>query len=327
MRSPHYCATAVRRADQSIQIRSVAVKSILDRMPQLKKPMIRGVVTLIESMILGIRSLSYSGEIAAQDEEGKSSETDTASQASKLAIAGSLAFAFVLGMALFVALPHGLAALITSPGLLNISVNSPFFHLLDGMFKIAILLIYVSLIGRIPDVNRVFQYHGAEHQSIYTFEAGKDLLVREAKQFTPLHPRCGTSFLLFLVLISIGMFSILLPALGLTRISEVPLLNHIGMVLAKIILMFPVAGLSYEFIKACSLRMNSPFFKMLIWPGLKLQLLTTRAPSDDQLEVALASLRQVLRLEKGEAIPGEIRIRSLLELNPVHASVVEYPEL
>ena len=158
------------------------------------------------------------------------------------------------------------------------------------------------------------------------------LTVENARRHTTLHPRCGTSFLLFLVLISVAVFSILFPILGLTRLSEHPLLNHAAMVLVKIVLMLPVAGLSYEFIKMCACRMDHPLFRAMIWPGLVLQNLTTREPDDTQLEIALASLRQVLLLEKNatEAVSSERQEQefgSLAALAPVSASVSEFPEL
>jgi uncharacterized protein YqhQ len=188
------------------------------------------------------------------------------------------------------------------------------------------LIAYVYLISQVKDIHRVFQYHGAEHKSIYTFEANEELTVENARKFSTLHPRCGTSFLLFLVLISILTFSILFPLLGLGRWSSHPIYNHLMMILAKMVLMLPVAGLAYELIRICAFRMNYLVFRILIWPGLVLQRLTTREPTDDQLEVALASLRQVILSEKAGVGPAaertEFEIRSLSDLNwvPVHVS-------
>lgn len=319
MRSPHFVATAVRTPTGSVKIRSARFESISSRIPFFKKPVIRGVVTLIESMIQGIHSLSFSATIASEEEQGE--------PISQWAIAGSMLTAFALGMALFVALPHVVTAIVTSPEYLNISASSPGFHLIDGGLKMVILLTYVYLIGLMKDIHRVFQYHGAEHKSIYAFEQGEDLIVENAKRHTTLHPRCGTSFLLFLVLISVIVFSILFPLLGLSTLSNNKILNHLFMIFAKIVLMLPVAGISYEFIKACSIRMNKPFFRMLIWPGLTLQNLTTREPDEGQLEIALIALRQVLLLEKDEASLGDIEIKSIADLMPVAANVSEYPEL
>jgi len=321
MRSPHFIAVAVRKPNQKIVIRYLPYSSVSQRFPFLKKPILRGVTTLVESMVQGIDALSFSANIAA-DAEGSGEEL------SQWAIAGSIATAFVFGMGLFVALPHFLTALVTSSKMINLTAQSPLFHLMDGALKIMILLTYVYGIALMKDIHRVFQYHGAEHKSIYVFEAGEDLTVENARKYTTLHPRCGTSFLLFLVLISIGVFSIIFPLFQLTHLSSVPILNHIMMIGVKMILMFPVAGLAYEFIKACAFRMDNPLFRLLIWPGMILQKLTTRQPDDDQLEVALASLKQVLRLEKSsDNSKTEIEVSGLSELGVVHAQVAEFPEV
>lgn len=327
MRSPHYIAVAVRRSNQKIVIRNLPYSGISQKFPILRKPILRGVVTLLESMVQGIDALSYSANIAADTE-------DQGEELSSWAIAVSILTAFALGMGLFVALPHVVTAYITSLKSIDLTAQSPFFHLLDGGLKIAILLTYVYLIAMMKDIHRVFQYHGAEHKSIYAFEAGLDLTVENARKFTTLHPRCGTSFLLFLVLISVGVFSIVFPLFQLTAIFEQPILNHLFMIGMKMVLMLPVAGLSYEFIKACAFRMQNPVFKLLIWPGLMLQKLTTREPTDDQLEVALASLRKVLQLEKSQEATlefnlekNEVEIAQLSELSLVSAQVAEFPEV
>jgi uncharacterized protein YqhQ len=342
MRSPRFIAVAVRKPDQKIKIRHIPYAGIGMRWPMLKRPVLRGVIMLLESMILGIDALSFSANIAASEDDSEGQEL------SKLAIFSSVGVAFVLGMGLFVALPHALTALATS-GSRHIDAQSPLFHLLDGLLKIFILLIYVYSIALIKDVHRVFQYHGAEHKSIYVFESGKELTIENARGFSTLHPRCGTSFLLFLVLISILVFSAVFPFFDLNRFSGRPLLNHGLMVLLKIALMFPVAGLAYEFIKACACRMGHPVFRAMVWPGMILQRLTTREPDDAQLEVALASLRTVLLLEKTRARggpeasrqtaslsapkfsreePGLSReVAALGEIDCVSASVADFPEL
>jgi uncharacterized protein YqhQ len=326
MRSPHFIAVAVRRPDNKIVIKNVPYASIAVKMPWLKKPVLRGVVMLIESMVQGIDALSYSANIAAVDveKEGKQGE-----ELSSLAIIGSIASALVLGMGLFVALPHFITAWVTSDPRIGLTAKSPLFHLMDGCLKMIILLSYVYLIAMMKDIHRVFQYHGAEHKSIYTFELGEELTVENARKHTTLHPRCGTSFLLFLVVISILVFSAIFPLFNLTDFSTNPLINHGIMILVKMVLMLPVAGLAYEFIKMCACRMDNGFFRMLIWPGLILQKFTTREPEDEQLEVALASLRQVLKLEKQAeraSSVSEIEIGNLAEIAVVQAGVAEFPE-
>ena len=337
MRSPHFIAVAVRKPNQKILIRNLPYQGVSARIPLLRKPVMRGVVMLIESMVQGIDSLTFSANVAAVEGEGEEAPGE---EISGWAMAGSILSALVLGMGLFVALPHFLTAVLTARAGGGITAQSPLFHLLDGTLKMMILLTYVYLISLMKDIHRVFQYHGAEHKSIYAFEAGEELTVENARRHSALHPRCGTSFLLFLVVISIGVFSIIFPVFHLTELSTHPVLNHALMILAKIVLMLPVAGLSYEFIKMCAGRMDHPVFRAMVWPGMVLQNLTTREPSDDQLEVALASLRAVLRAEKGVPAPGhsiaavraskgdpqEFEIGQLADLGLVAATVTEFPE-
>jgi len=323
MRSPNFVSVAVRRGDSKrIVIKHDPYSTVLRKYPLLAKPLLRGVVTLVESMVQGMGALSFSAEI------GGESTGEKAEKISKTEIVTSMVFAFGMGLLLFVALPHAITAILTADEFLGISPKSPVFHLIDGIFKMAIFLGYVWAISRMKEIRRVFQYHGAEHKSIYTFEAGEDLTIENARKYSTLHPRCGTSFLLFLVVISIAMFSILLPVLGLTNFSDTAWKNHLGMIIAKMILMFPVAGLAYEVIRACASRMDNAFFRGVIAPGLALQKLTTIEPDDTQLEVALASLRQCLRLEKSiESPKSGFEVGMLSELSYKPAAVAEFPEL
>ncbi len=324
MRSPHFVTIAVRKPNEAIVLRNQSYESWGHRYPVFKRPILRGICSLVESMFQGIDALSYSAQVLAGGE-------DSNQKLSNWSIAVSILVAFAMGMGLFVALPHFLTAVLTSGQYLNLTAESPIFHLIDGFLKIAILLVYVSAISLMKDIRRVFQYHGAEHKSIYTFEAGQELTVENARKFTTLHPRCGTSFLLFLVLISIAVFSIVFPLFQLTHLSSNPILNHLCMVLLKILLMFPVAGLAYEFIKFCAFRMQSRLFRILIWPGLILQKLTTREPTDDQLEVALASLKYVIHMEesqgrKSPSFKEELEIASLQELGEIKSRVGQFLE-
>ena len=341
MRSPRFIAVAVRKPNGKIVIQYQPYSSAMSRYSFLKKPMLRGVATLVESMVQGIDALSFSAQVLSTA-DGTIGNEGQKQELSSFAIGLSILSAFLFGMGLFVALPHLLTVWLSAQGGVELSTSSPWFHALDGMLKMGILLVYVYLISLMKDIKRVFQYHGAEHKSIYAFESGDELTVENARRYTTLHPRCGTSFLLFLVVISIIVFSILFPIFRLNELTSTPLLNHLLMILAKIVLMFPVAGLAYEFIKACAFRMEQPIFRALIFPGLLLQRLTTREPSDDQLEVALASLRQVLKLEKsrdktiaGSEVQGvglqcdknEIEITELSDLHVVSATVEEFAEV
>jgi uncharacterized protein YqhQ len=328
MRSPHFIAVAVRKPDNKIVIKNLPYQGISSRIPLLKKPVFRGVAGLIESMVQGVDALSYSANIASA-ELGEQNSTGKVEELSSWAVFTSIASAFLLGMGFFVVLPHYLTTVITSRPSIGLTAQSPFFHLIDGALKMILLLSYVYLIAMMKDIHRVFQYHGAEHKSIYAFEAGEELTVENARRHSTLHPRCGTSFLLFLVVISIVTFSIVFPLFHLTELSDKPLVNNALMILIKTVLMLPVAGLAYEFIKACACRMDNPIFRIMIWPGMVLQKLTTREPDDEQLEVALASLRLVLKLEKATSKDDskELLISNLSEIGLVAATVAEFPEI
>ncbi|MBI3542584.1 MAG: DUF1385 domain-containing protein [Deltaproteobacteria bacterium] len=324
MRSPHFLTIAIRKPNNRILIKEQPWKGFADRLPLLKKPFIRGVCTLVESMVNGVEALSYSANVAVVNDPAGGGKTE---ELSSFAVFSSIFFAFVMGMALFVAAPHYLTVVLGRAGVFDSGIHNPLFHLIDGGIKVLFLVLYVYGIALMKDVHKVFQYHGAEHKSIYAFESGEELTVENARRHSTLHPRCGTSFLLFLLIISILVFSMLFPFINLTSLSANPMLNHTFLVLIKIVLMLPVAGISYEFIRLSANRMDNPLFKLLIFPGLILQKLTTREPTDDQLEVALASLKRVLLLEKGQttASEKEVEFALLSDIAKVTATVTEFP--
>jgi uncharacterized protein YqhQ len=213
----------------------------------------------------------------------------------------TLAVAIVMALALFAALPHfltwGLGWLFGSDDLA--SGKSFLFQVVDGVIKLAIFLGYVWGISFIPDIRRVFMYHGAEHKCIYAFEKGLDLTVANADVQTTLHPRCGTSFLLVVLLIAILVFTVVFPFIP--PVSEIGALNQAFFVLVKLFLLFPIAGVSYEIIRLAGKRPDHRLLRMLIWPGLATQRITTRIPDSAQLEVAMASLLTVLDAERAVA--------------------------
>lgn len=330
MRSPHFVAVAIRTPDQKIRVKNSRYRAWAHSFPFLKRPLIRGVVQLIESMKIGMEALSFSAEVAIPEEEAKPSS----SAANKWAITLSMVAAIIFGLGLFVALPHGVAAaLISDP-------TSFAFHALDGAVKLAILIGYIYAISFMPDIRRVFQYHGAEHKSISTFEAGEKLDPNSASRFSVQHPRCGTSFMLFLVAISILFFSVIFPWMGLSQMAKeasglYKVWLHVQLILVKMVLMMPVAGVSYEVIKWSASRLDRPGFRWLIAPGLLLQKLTTREPDSAQLDVALASLKVVLASEKQLDQAGESSLAdwvgdrvysSSAEIPSVSARVQEFPE-
>src|SRR5690606_9190961 len=210
-------------------------------------------------------------------------------------VAISLAF----GLARFVGAPH-----LAAWGLgevLGFDSASFTFHAVDGAIKLALLIGYMAAISLLPDVRRVFQYHGAEHKAIFTYERGLPLTVENARAQTRFHPRCGTSFLLIVIMVSVVLFSALLTY----QLSEVAVIDHFLKIVIKIPLMFPVAGLAYELIKLAGKKCDTSWWaKALSQPGMWLQKITTREPDDAQLEVALLSIRKTLWREgMGQAAP------------------------
>ncbi len=326
MRGPRSMVIAVRRADGSILVKDSEWVPLVERLKFLKWPLLRGATVMVESLVNGMQALSFSADVAMQDEEDakRAEEAEKAgvvdldaareeqdddgdpsaigSAMTKGAIALSLTFSLVLGMALFIYLPHGAAA-----GVFNIAQGNPLtteapvklasFHLLVGVIKMAIFIGYIMLIRRMADIRRVFQYHGAEHKSIHVYEAGEELTVANAKRYPTFHPRCGTSFLVFVIIISIGVFAgafpIIEPFLPAAEGWKLNLLQAS----IKIPLMIPIAGLSYEFIKWAGRRKSSGFLSFMSVPGKLVQKLTTIEPDDDQLEVALTSLKRALEQE------------------------------
>ena len=263
MRGPKLTATAVRDPNGKIQVETKDVNSISDRYPILKKPMLRGTVSLIESLVIGIRSLSYSAKMAGEEDE----------QLSDKEMAGTILFALVLASILFIAIPTGAARLF------HVITEDPFFlNLMEGVLRLAIFLGYIWGISRMKDIRRVFQYHGAEHKTIHCYEAGLPLTVENVQKFSRLHPRCGTNFLLIVMLVSIFVFAFL----GWPSLAE--------RIASRILLLPVVAGISYEIIRLAG-RSENPIIQTAIKPGLWLQYLTTRPPEDDMVAVAIESRR------------------------------------
>lgn len=307
MRSPNAFVVAVRKPDGTIRLRRDQWLGFSKKNNLFQKPFLRGIVTLFEAMANGIVSLNYSANIAMDEEmkldalkRGKTLEEYEAEKRKKekidwgtfLTIAVSLSF----GIALFVFTPHAATAGINEWFTLNLSLDGVAFHLVDGLIKACIFVLYIWGIGFVPDIKRVFQYHGAEHKSISAFEAGEMLEVDSAKKFSTLHPRCGTSFLFFLLFISIVIFSALFKIIPIGE--ELPfVLKHLSAIGVKVLFMFPVAGISYEIIKLAGKHPGNPIAKVFSFPGMALQKLTTREPDNEQLEVALCSIRAALALE------------------------------
>ena len=270
MRAPGKVATAVREPSGKITVDVHDSVSIAERYPILKKPFLRGVVVLGESLVLGMRSLAYSAQMAGEEDDALSNRE----------MAGTMIVAFLMAVVLFVVIPTGAVRLLsevtTAPAALN---------LFEGGLRLLIFLGYLGIISRMKDIYRVFQYHGAEHKTIHAYEADGPLTVENVQRFSRLHPRCGTSFLLIVMVVSILVFAFLGWPDIVTR------------VVSRVLLLPVVAGISYEIIRVAG-RSQNRFLHAVTLPGLWLQKLTTNPPADEMVEVAIASLAAVLPAEE-----------------------------
>ena len=269
MRDAHRTATAVRLPSGEIDVETRTVSSIRDRYPVLNLPLIRGSVIMVESLIIGMRALSFSAQAAGEEDE----------QMTKKEIAMTILFALVLASILFIVIPTGAAHLAAA------YTDDPIvFNLIEGGIRLMVFLLYIWGISFMGGIRRVFQYHGAEHKTIHCYEAGEPLTVENVQQFPRLHPRCGTNFLLIVMVVAI-VFHVFFgwPDLWLRILSRLAILPV-------------VAGVSYEIIRFAG-RSENHLVHILITPGLWLQYLTTRPPADEMVEVAIESLKAVLPAE------------------------------
>ncbi len=265
MKGPDSIATAVREPSGCITVRVEPIHSLGDRFPLLKKPLLRGVIALGEALIYGLKALSFSAQAAGEEGEELSGRE----------IALTMTAAFGLAVLLFVVLPTYATKFIQS-----FVTDSRLLNLFEGVLRLIIFFAYVGAISSLADIRRVFQYHGAEHKTIFAYEAGIPLEVGSIRGYSRLHPRCGTNFLLIVMVVSIFMFAFLgWPDIWLRIVSRV--------------IMLPlVAGISYEIIRFAG-TCDNPVVAMCMKPGLWLQYMTTREPSDDQIEVAIKALEAV----------------------------------
>ena len=279
MRDAHRTATAVRLPNGDIDVETRTVSSIRDRYPVLNLPLIRGSVIMVESLVIGMRALSFSAQAAGEEDE----------QMTKKEIAMTILFALVLASILFIVIPTGAAHLAAA------YTDDPIvFNLIEGGIRLMVFLLYIWGISFMGGIRRVFQYHGAEHKTIHCYEAGEALTVENVQKFPRLHPRCGTNFLLIVMVVAI-VFHVFFgwPDLWLRILSRLAILPV-------------VAGVSYEIIRFAG-RSENHFVHILITPGLWLQYLTTRPPADEMVEVAIESLKAVLPAEDIPAGSGNYR--------------------
>ncbi|MGF1470463.1 MAG: DUF1385 domain-containing protein [Rubrobacteraceae bacterium] len=284
MRSPNFWGMAVRTPAGDMDIKAERFRSVTTKSKLFRLPIIRGFLSLAETLWLGMKALTLSTNIALGEEE----------DLSKKEIAITLLFGLGLALILFLAAPvlgtKGLGAL------LGTSIENPVvFNLVEGALRIAIFVAYIVIITAASrDIKRFFGYHGAEHKAIKVYERGEELVPENSHKLDTSHVRCGTSFVLYVLVLSILVFSLL----GVE--------GWLYMVASRIVVIPLVAGIAFEFIMWSARHQTNPVVKVLIWPGLMLQKLTTREPTDDMVEVAMASLKKVLSMEEESSLkPNE----------------------
>ena len=285
MKGPLSYSVAVRKASGEIRVRDFPLQESPARKRVSKVPLVRGVVTMAVMLAIGYRALQYSADEAMEDVGGVDGPARGGDESAKtgsggLAMAGAMALALLLAVGLFFLLP--LYATHALSGVFRGLSGSLAFNLADGAIRVLVFVLYIAGITMMKDIRRIFQYHGAEHKVINAYEGKAELSPETVGGYPRLHPRCGTSFLLFVMVISILVFS-LIP-------RESSLLTK---ALLRIPLIPAIAGISYEVLRLSARRMGSPIFRVLVAPGLWLQRLTTREPDLSQIEVAIASFRRV----------------------------------
>ena len=292
MRGPKEIAMAVRKPDNEIIVERRPISSVLQKSKILKLPIIRGCIAFFESMIVGVKALMFSAEFFDLEEGGASEskfdrwlEDKFGDKIKDIVIYVSVVLSILLSVGLFFMLPNFVAELIAK--LTSIQVDGTPRTLIEGGIRILIFLGYLLLVSQMKEIKRVFMYHGAEHKTISTYEQGLELTVENARGSSRLHPRCGTSFLLIVMVISVIVFSFISWNNAITRL------------LLRLALLPVVAGISYEIIKFAG-RHDNCFTKVLSAPGKWLQYITTNEPDDSQIEVAIASIKAVIPEDKNE---------------------------
>jgi uncharacterized protein YqhQ len=279
MRGPSNWAVAVRKPDGDIAQVSKAIESPMKRHRLARLPVVRGVIALGESLTIGFRALAISANYAAQEESDGESD-DVPTELSR----GQIAIAFVVAIGFAIALFKVTPALLTSA--LPVDTTG-WFVVIEGVIRVAIFIAYICIISLMPSLRRVFQYHAAEHKAINALEAGEELVPERVQRFSLIHPRCGTAFLLWVMVIAIFVFAFFgQPA-------------WYWLIASRILLLPVIAGLAYELIRFAGKHTDSRILMTLLAPGLWLQRLTTREPTLEQIEVSIRALKEVLRVEGG----------------------------
>jgi len=283
MRSPQSYCVAVRKPNGEIITESKPLPKVADRYPIFKLPFLRGIGTLGQAMKLGVQALQFSANAALSEEEKSKDPKAEAKPISSLAMTLNLGFSLIFFFFLYKFVPLWLTTQLqkSAPQL----SNQILFNLVDGLIRIAIFLVFLYGISRWRDIHRVFEFHGAEHRVVFNFESGKEVNIPNAQSFVTFHPRCGTSFLIVVMLISMCIYSLL------------PFTDFASKMISRFLLLLPIAGLSYEIIRFAAKRPGS-LLGVITAPGLWLQRITTQTPSDDQTEVAIAALQGAMELER-----------------------------
>jgi uncharacterized protein YqhQ len=294
MRGKHNWAVAVRTPDESIHVEAHDLKTSATKRPWLGKPVIRGVIGLYETLVLAMKAFSVSASLAGETEE---------EQLSSKEVGLTMVLGLFLAIGLFIVLPTFATNL-----LLGAATERPIaWNILHGVFVVALFFLYIYAVSRMQDIQRVFAYHGAEHKTIHAYEHGLPLEADVIQKYETMHVRCGTSFLLMVMFISIIVFSlvpvrVIASSLGLDAQWQITLMA----ILMRIVLLPLIAGLAYEVIKWAGKAPNKPLVRVLLWPGLQLQKMTTRGPTDDMVEVAVAAMKEVVAREDAERAGPEV---------------------
>lgn len=323
MRAPHTMAIALRRPDGALTVRDERWRPLLEDAHWARRPFLRGAVAVVESMRNGLRALSFAAEQAERSAGAlsglllMSTATSGSPEPAPRRSVGPMLVSLVFALLLFVALPHALAWLV---GWLigGIDEQTFLFHLLDGAFKLGIFVGYVRLIGSLPEVDRVFRYHGAEHKVVNALERGRPLELDEVRLQGTFHARCGTSFILFVLVLSVAVFAAVLPLLP--PLADAAWLRQLAAIAVKIPLMVPVAGLAYELNRFAARFPNLSMVQLLVLPGRWMQRLTVREPDDAMLEVALAAMKTALARE-AEPPRDDVRVEQYPDLKALEAAL------
>jgi uncharacterized protein YqhQ len=278
MRSPSFWSVAVRKPNGELAEVSRPIDSLMKRHLFFRLPVIRGIMALGESLAIGFRALAISTEYAAEGEESEESV-----EIGRWAITLMFVFAIVFALGLFKVGPAAVTRAVFP------DLSNGVFVLVEGLLRVAVLIAYMVLVGLLPDIRRLWAYHGAEHKVINAYEANEELTPEKVKPYSVIHPRCGTAFLLWVMVIAILVYWALSLAFGR--------LDWYWLIVSRIVMLFPIAGLAYELIRFAGKHRSNWILKVLLAPGLWLQRLTTRQPTLDQLEVSIRALEEVLERE------------------------------